>query len=190
MGYIKELVKNRNVDQTVYTVAELSQIVSDYRGQKLYAALNFARKSKDLIRITRGIYALNREYSREEFGNKLRIPSYVSSYSVLQREGVVFQPYSSVFLMAARSETLVVDGQKYIYRKMKDVILLNPLGITIENGVARASIERAICDKLYLDGDEHFDNLRSVTWDFMARLNIEVYANNKVIEEYIRKNNV
>lgn len=190
MGYIKELVKNRNISQTVYTVPELSQIVSDYRGQKLYAALNFARKSEDLIRITRGIYVLNRDYSREEFGNKLRRPSYVSSYSVLQSEGVVFQPYTSIFMMAKRSEVLAHDGQKYIYRKMKNDILLNPMGIITKNGAATAMIERAICDKLYLDGDEYFDNLRSVDWEFMAKLNTEVYANNEVIEQYIRKNNV
>ena len=187
MGYIKELVKNKSTHQTVFTVAELSQIVNDYRGQKLYAALNFAKKTGDLICITRGIYVLNQNYARWEFGNKLRIPSYVSSYSVLQSEGVVFQPYTSVFLMAKRAETLEVDEQKYIYRRVKNEILLNSLGISVQKGVAVAGIERAICDKLYLDGDEYFDNLRSVDWEFMTKLNEEVYGNNKIIREYIRK---
>jgi len=188
MGYVKELVKNRSVHQTVFTVAELAQIVNDYHGQKLYAALNFAKKAGDLINVTRGIYALNSDYSRWELGNKLRIPSYVSLYSVLQKEGVVFQPYTSVFLIAKRVETLELDEQKYIYRKMKDEILLNPLGIEIQNGVAVAKIERAICDKIYLDGEEYFDNLRSVNWEFMTRLNEDVYGKCEVIKQYIRRN--
>jgi len=107
---------------------------------------------------------------------------------VLAGNGVVFQPYTSVYIASRRSEMVVIDAQKYIYRKIKDEILLNPLGINISNGISVASVERAICDKLYLDGDEYFDNLRTVNFELMIKLNEIVYGNNKTIKQFIGKN--
>lgn len=188
MGFIKDVIIRKRKEQTVFNVSELAQLVEGYQGEKLYSALKFANKTGDIKRITRGFYALTSDYSLWELGNKLRIPSYVSLYTVLQKSGVVFQPYTSIFLMAKRSEILEVDGQKYIYRKIKDEILLNSLGISNVDQVAVASIERALCDKLYLDGEEFFDNLRSVNWELMTQLNQEIYENNEVITQFIRKN--
>ena len=186
MGLIKELLNQKSRDQTVFTLSDLSMLVG-YNGPKLRSALKYAVRRDDLLRITKGIYALNSKYFVWEFGNKYRSPSYISFYSVLASEGVVFQPYSSVFLASQRSETVTIDEQKYIYRKIKDEILLNTLGIITKDGVSCATIERAICDKLYLDGDEYFDNLRSVDFGLMAKLNREVYGNMSTIREYIRK---
>ncbi len=189
MSFIKDVMTHKRKDQTIFNVSEFSQLVDGYQGERLYSALKFANKTGDIKRITRGVYTLTKDYSRLELGNRLRVPSYVSSYTVLQQSGVVFQPYTSIFLMAKRSEILDVDGQKYIYRKMQDKILLNSLGINITDGVAVASVERALCDKLYLEGEEHFDNVRSVNWELMTQLNKEVYGNNDIVEQFIRRNN-
>lgn len=187
MSFIKDLAMKKSRDQSVLLVVELPQIVMGYTGAKLRSALKYATKNGDLIRLSRGIYVFDRNYSRWEMGNKFRTPSYVSLYSVLQEKGVVFQPYTSIFLVAQRSQSLEVDGQKYIYRKIKDQILLNPLGIEVTNGTSIASLERAICDKLYLDKDEYFDNLRSVDFEKMKSLNEQVYGNDKNIESFIKK---
>jgi hypothetical protein len=109
-------------------------------------------------------------------------------YTIFQKEGIVFQPYSSIYIVSNRSEEVDIDEQKYIYRKVKDNILLNPLGVSNENHIQTASRERAICDKLYLDGDEYFDNLRNINWNFMNQLNNQVYSENKVIADFIIKN--
>jgi predicted transcriptional regulator of viral defense system len=187
MSLIKDLAMRKSRDQSVLLVVELPQIVTGFTGAKLRSALKYATKSGDLIRVTRGIYVFDRNYSRFEMGNKLRTPSYISLYSVLQAKGVVFQPYTSIFLVAQRSQSLEVDGQKYIYRKVKDSILLNEVGIEVQNGVSVASLERAICDKLYLDQDEHFDNLRSVDFEKMELLNTNVYGNDNNIRNFIGK---
>lgn len=187
MGLIKEVLSQKSRDQTVFTLSDLSLLVG-YSGGRLRSALKYATHNGDLIRIAKGIYVLSTEYSRWEFGNKFRSPSYVSFYSVLQSEGVVFQPYTSVFLASRRSEVVTIDGQKYIYRKIKDEILLNTLGVITKDGVSRATIERTICDKLYLDGEEYFDNLRSIDWKMMTRLNKEVYQNLGRVNEYILSN--
>ena len=74
------------------------------------------------------------------------------------------------------------------YRKIKNEILLNPLGIKNKNNVQIATPERAICDKLYLDGVEYFDNLRNIDWAFMGELNTQVYGKNKVISDFTGQN--
>jgi len=188
MGFIKELIKARNTGQTVFSFADLNGIVQDYSGAKLRSALKYAVKMGDLFRISRGIYAISKDYSRQEFANKYRTPSYVSLYTVLQETGVVFQPYSSIYLAANRTQEMEIDSQKYIYRKIKAEILLNPLGMVNINQVQKSVKERAVCDKLYLDGDEYFDNLREMDWELMRKLNEEVYGRNTVISSFIVKN--
>lgn len=189
MSFIKNLIKSKKNSQTVFRFSDMSQIVEGYTGSKLRSALKYALDKGDIFRISQGIYSLSNDYSRLEFANKYRSPSYIGLYSVLQKEGVVFQPYSTIYIVSNRSKEIEIDGQKYIYRKIKDSVLLNPFGIKNEDGVHMASVERAICDKLYLDGDEYYDNLRNVDWNLMAEINTKVYGKNKLILNFIDKNN-
>lgn len=188
MSFIKKLFQTRSLDQTVFTFSDLSNAVPDYCGPKLKSALKYAVQIGDIIRISRGIYSLSKTYSKLEFGNKFRSPSYISLYTVLQEFGIVFQPYSSIYLIANRSAEIEIDSQKYIYRKIKDEALLNQLGIKNLGNVNQASPERAICDKLYLDGPEHFDNLRSLDWELIRKINIDLYNNHPDITDFLNKN--
>lgn len=187
MGLSKSLLKNKSSNKTVFSTSEIGQILDIENRQNLYSSLNYATNKGDLIRITRGFYSFDENYSTLELGNKLRRPSYVSLYTVLQSEGVVFQFYKSIYLVAKKSTRVTLGEQEYVYRKLKDSILLNPLGIVAENSTIIASLERALCDKIYLDGDEYFDNLRNVNWDFMLELNEKVYKDKK-IDLFISKN--
>jgi hypothetical protein len=187
MTLINSILLNKG-DRTVFSLSEISLLANQYNGQKLYSALKYAVKSNSIMRISRGIYALTALYNKQEFANKYRSPSYISLYTVLQEAGVVFQPYDSMYLVSNRSEEVIVDGQKYIYRKIKDEFLLNPVGLITKKSVNRATPERAICDKIYLDGDEYFDNLRQIDWVLMNTINQKVYKNNTNISEFIRKN--
>ena len=188
MSFVKDFILSKNNNQTVFGFSDLNSAVEGYSGPKLKSALKYAVQKGDLNRISKGIYSLSKEYSKQEFANKYRSPSYVSLYTVLQKAGIVFQPYSSIYLVSNRSQEVEIDSQKYIYRKIKDGILLNPMGINNENNIQEATPERAICDKLYLDGDEYFDNLRNVNWDFMSELNNQVYGANKIVSGFIDKN--
>lgn len=182
---IKKLAVNKG-KQTVFNLAEIARISNKKADKNLISAVSYYVKSGDLIRLAKGLYSLDKEYLNYELGNKLRTPSYVSLYTILQDEAVVFQPYTSVFLVSSRSEVRVIDKQKYIYRKIRDDILLNPLGIESDGLVMKAGLERAILDKIYLDGEEHFDNLRSVDWEKMEELNEQVYRR-KNIKKYIKE---
>lgn len=190
MSFVKQLAIQKKSYQTVFPISGLTQLVENYQGKKLHSALKYAVRHGDLTRITRGIYAFDSHYSKTELANKYKSPSYISFYTALVKEGVVFQPYEGIYLACRRSQTVEIAGQKYIYRKIKDEILLNPLGILPIAGVSWASVERALCDTLYLDGDEFFDNVRSVNWDMMKNLSANVYASHPVIDDFIAKNSI
>jgi predicted transcriptional regulator of viral defense system len=182
---IKKLVKNLE-DQTVFGLSEIARVTGKPADKNLISAVSYYVKKGDLIRLAKGLYSFDKSYSAWELGNRLRSPSYISLNTVLQDRGVNFQPYTSIFLVANRNEIRTIKGQKYIYRKIKDEILLNLAGIEVIDGVAVAILERAILDKIYLDGPEHFDNLRAVDWDKMDELNRSVYQR-KNITKYIKE---
>lgn len=186
---IANRLRKINKTTTVFTVIDIKKALDMKNQKSLYNAIYYAVKQKELYRISEGIYSFNSNYSKKEFGNKYRTPSYITLYTVLQESGVVFQPYTSIFVITNRSETVDIDGQKYVYRKIKNEILLNSLGIEQKNDVSIATIERAICDKIYLDGIEYFDNLRNVDSDLIERLNKEVYEDNKNISKFLQSLN-
>lgn len=188
MSFIKNLIQSKDAYQTVFTLSELSNVSDGYTGNKLNSSIKYAVKQGDLIRLSKGIYSLSKNYSRLEFANKFRSPSYISLYTILSSEGVVFQPYSSIYLVSNRSHEVEINSQKYIYKKIKDEILLNPLGINNINNIYKASKERAICDKIYLTGVEYFDNLRDIDWELINKINVEVYNKNSKISKWIQKN--
>jgi hypothetical protein len=186
---ISSKLRKINKTSTVFTLLDIKKALGITNEKSLYNAIYYAIKQKELYTISKGIYSLDSNYSRKEFGNKYRAPSYISLYTVLQESGVVFQPYTSIFIITNRSQTVDIDGQRYIYRKIKDSILLNPLGIEQKDGVSTATVERAICDKIYLDGIEYFDNLRNVNLDLTDRLNKQVYGSNKNISKFLQSLN-
>ncbi len=75
-----------------------------------------------------------------------------------------------------------------IYKKVKDEVLLNPLGINSENNLSKATPERALCDVLYLFGNQFFDNIRGINWSLIVKINQDVYANNRIISKWIQEN--
>jgi len=186
---IANRLRKINNTNTVFTIIDIKKALNIEDQKSLYNAIHYAVRQKELYTISKGIYSFDSNYSRKEFGNKYRTPSYISLYTVLQESGIVFQPYTSIFVITNRSETVDIDGQRYIYRKIKDEILLNPLGIEQKNGVSTATVERAICYKIYLDGVEYFDNLRNVDLNLIERLNREVYESNKEISKFLQSLN-
>lgn len=79
---------------------------------------------------------------------------------VLQKEGILFQYDTTFTAISYLSRTITIEKWVIQYRKIKDEILLNTLGIITQNdGINIATKERAFLDLLYLNGDTYFDNL-------------------------------
>lgn len=156
-------------NQTVFTIQELSQLFPDDSPAQLNNALHYAVKTDKLKRIRRGIYAKS-NYSMSELANSLFIPSYVSLETILRAHGVVFQADSSIQSVSYLSRTVVIEGQKLSYRKLKYSILSNPLGLVVVGHETKASLERAFLDSLMVFKNYHFDNLAPINWDIVDTL--------------------
>ena len=128
---ITKIFRRKSQFQTVFTFSDISRLIDRQPDKNLLSALSYHVGKGNLIRLSKGIYALDDKYSRFEFANKLRQPSYISLYSILTKHGIVFQPYTSIFLISNRSETIEITSQKYIYRKIKNQILLLPVTLSI-----------------------------------------------------------
>lgn len=174
-----DILVNRRPNQTIFSFAEIAAMAGKTNMVNLKSSVNYHVKKGDLLRLAKGLYALNKDYSQEELGNKLRTPSYVSLYTILSQQGMVFQPYTSIFMVANHSEAREINSQKFIFCQMKPKFLLNSLGINHDGEVSKASRERALLDTFYIYGIQHIDNLRSVDWDKMESINNQVFRNPK-----------
>ena len=133
-------------------------------------------KNGTLLQIRKGIYAKDEEYDRMELANKIYTPSYISFETVLTREGIVFQHYDSIFAASYLSREITAGGQTYVFRKIKDRILTNSLGLADHGRYFMASKERAFLDTVYLNRNYHFDNLSGIDWNKCLDL-IPLYKN-------------
>ncbi|MDR0860820.1 MAG: hypothetical protein LBO09_07825 [Candidatus Peribacteria bacterium] len=139
-----------NTQKTVFTVPQLGQILAIEKVQILRNQLTRRKRQGLLQNIYHGIRALS-HYSEKELANALKTPSYISLETVLYANAVVFQRYgSTIFSIADTTKSFKIHEIHYEYHKISSNILLNPQGITYQNGIAIASVERAICDRLYL----------------------------------------
>lgn len=181
---IKQLWQRKKANQTVLTVTEMAQLMGRPADANFWSKVSYYTARGELKRLAKGLYVLGEEYESGQVANRLRQPSYVSLYTVLREEGVIFQPYEAVYSVGKRSETVRIDGIEYRYRKIKDEILYNQAGIRVVRGVIKATIERAILDWIYLDGPQGLDNDREVGVDRLRWLNKRVYRSRR-IQKYL-----
>ena len=153
-------------NKTIFTTQDFASIWGLNNIHSLKRRVMYLVKTGKLKRLRKGIFSIiGRDYDRLELANRLRQPSYISFETVLAQAGITFQYYSSITLVSNLTRDYEVDGGKYIYRKMKDSILLNDLGVIKQQNYFIASPERALLDTLYLNKEYYFDNLNSFNFD-------------------------
>ena len=142
--------------------------------KKIYRYLNAGK----MYSIRRGIYAKDKDYNKYELATKIYTPSYISLETVLANAGIIFQLYGQIFIVSYLTREIIADGQNYSFKRIKESILTNKIGIDIENGYYIASPERAFLDVIYLNKDYHFDNLINIDWDKVYKI-LPIYEGNK-----------
>jgi len=148
--------------KTVFGRADIRLLLSTNNINTIKSFLDRAVRQRLLSRVSSGIYAL-KKYDFLELAASIRPKSYISLETVLQKEGVIFQDYShTVTLVSDNTLEKEIAGKYIRYSKIRDAILLNPLGLEYTGRYLIASKERAICDRVYLSGDFYFDNLSCV----------------------------
>lgn len=141
----------------------------------------FARWIREwlFINIYKWIYAL-KNFNIYELSNKIKKNSYISFESVLKKEWIIFQDYANIiFLASDNTISKKINNNTFQYHKIKNSILLNPLGIINKSSYMIASKERAICDRVYISGDYYFDNLDNINFDLLQSIS-QIY-NRRVV---------
>ena len=160
-GDILQLYNSKN---NVFSVKDFALIWKESNYDNLKSKIKYYLDKGKLFRIRRGIYSKTKDYNVFEAANKIYIPSYVSFETILQKEGLIFQYSEEVFLASHLSKQIKIGKRKAIYRKLKNEILLNKMGVVYEDNYYRASKERAFMDMLYINKNYYIDNLRNIDW--------------------------
>lgn len=169
---------------TVFTFNELLLLNPGLDVPALQARLTYYVKQGYLYRIRRGLYAKDKQYNKYEVATKIFTPAYISFETVLRHEGMIFQYYTAVYVASYRSETIECDGQEYVFRKVKDILLTNTAGVKVQDTFSIASAERAFLDMLYIHKDYYFDNLNPLDWDKVFEI-LSIYGGNKRMKKVV-----
>lgn len=171
-----DILEIYKLPNTVFTTKDVAIRFGETDLNIIKARLNYYVRTKRLIALRRGVFAKDKDYDKFELATKIYTPAYISLETVLQREGMIFQYYRTIFVVSYLSREIVVDGTTYLYRKIKDRVLTNLAGIETKDRYFIASRERAFLDVLYLYGSYHFDNLGPLNWDLCFQI-LPIYEN-------------
>lgn len=167
--------------KTILTIKDIALIWEETNTANLLSKIKYYAKQGSLIRLTRGVFAKNKNYEPKELATSLYTPSYISFETVLRETGIIFQHHDSIFVAGPYPATKKIGNQTITFRKLKDSVLYNGLGIKNEKDCSIATPERAFLDTIYLSPKFYFDNLRSINWDLCHNL-AKIYNNKQLIK--------
>jgi len=167
--------------KTILTNKDLALLWQETNRNKLNAKTAYYVKQKTLIRLTRGVFAKNKNYDAKELATSIYTPSYISFETVLRETGVIFQHYDTIFVASKWPKTLIIDKYTFTFRKLKDAVLFNPAGVTRQDNYSIATPERAYLDMIYLFPNYYFDNLKSIDWGKCGEM-VKIYNNKQMIK--------
>ena len=183
MKYVKKPISDiLRSNKTVFTFKDISLIWGDSDKKNTIAGVNYYVKIGELYRIRRGIYAKDKNYEKLELATRILVPSYVSFETVLTQTGINFQFYQRITVASYQTREILIDGQTYSYKKIKDLVLTNSIGVEHKNESSVASPERAFLDTIYIHKDYHFDNLGSLNWDKVFEI-LPIYKNKRMAKK-------
>lgn len=165
--------------KTVFSTKDLALIWMIDNPNYLKTKINRLIKTQKLQIIRKGFYSLDEKYDKIELVNKMITPSYYGLYSTLVENGINFQFDSRIYSVSDQSRTIIIGDQEYVYKKIKNSALLNPIGINFLGNKTASSKERAIADTLYLEPDFYFDNLINIDWALCMQI-AKIYNNKRL----------
>jgi hypothetical protein len=119
--FILSLYSSKN---TVFTIGEIALLLGDSNCENLKSRINYYVKTGKLLNLRKSVYA-KQEYNPLELAIKIYVPSYISLETVLEKEGVIFQKYETIFVVSYLSRKIQVNRHKIQYRRIKEEILIN-----------------------------------------------------------------
>jgi hypothetical protein len=165
--------------KTVFSYGDIAMLWGEPGSEAARVRLNYYVKQGNLYRIRRGLYAKDKIYNKLELATRIFTPAYVSFETVLSKEGVIFQFYSQIFVASYLTREITIDDQLYSFRKIRNLLLMNSIGVELKDESSLAAKERAFLDTLYLNTDYHFDNLDGVDWEKVFEI-LPIYGNKRM----------
>ncbi len=167
--------------KTILSIKDIALIWEETNTVNLLSKIKYYAKQGSLIRLTRGVFAKNKEYEVKELATSIYSPSYISFETVLREAGVIFQHYDTIFVAGPWPKTMTIDKTTITFRKLKDSVLYSSMGVDNKENYSIASPERAFLDTIYLSPKFYFDNLRSINWEKCFEL-VKIYGNKQLIK--------
>jgi len=176
---ILKIYRSKN---TVFSIKDIALLWGEANKELVKMRIYRYVKANKLYSLRKGFYAKDETYDKYELATKIYTPAYISFETVLVQAGVIFQHYEQVFLASYLSREIDVDHQKYSYKKIKDIILTNSIGIENKENYSIACLERAWLDMIYLNKNYYFDNLSGINWDRVFEI-LPIYKNKRMERE-------
>jgi len=164
--FILEIYKD---SRTVFRLSGIAMMFPQEESKYLSERLGYYVQTGRLLNPRKGIYA-KPEYNPLEFANLLYTPSYISLEYVLQQAGIIFQYDSRYTSVSYLSREIEADNKRYSYRRIKEEIIMNNIGIIQRDNINIATPERAFLDMLYLSKDFFCDNIHSLDRPLIDRI--------------------
>lgn len=163
--------------EVLFHAGDLANLWQIKNKNTLYTTLKRYTQKGLLHRIHKGFYSLKnpRDIDPALLGiRSLNGFAYLSTETVLAREGIIFQSPSAITLIGSKSEKFSLGGNFYIVRQLSDKYLFNSSGIGLADGYYRAEPERAVADLLYFNPDYYLDGEDLVDWKKVDEIRKEV----------------
>jgi predicted transcriptional regulator of viral defense system len=174
MASLAPLIKS---GKTIFKTKELSEIWNTKETSTKTITLRKVKQG-DLIKIKRGIFALTTKYNKLELACKMMQGSYISLFTVLKNEGVIFQEFNTIYLVAPRAKNIQIEKTNYEYHSIKNLNFIAE-GISFNATYSIAKLERAILDLFFLF-DTDFSDFNINQFDKELFLKLAKLYNKKV----------
>ena len=163
--------------EVVFHISDLANLWRIRNRNTLYTTLKRYVQKGLLFRIYRGFYSLKGigQIDPVLLGVKaLNRFAYLSTESVLFEAGIISQVSDQITLVSSVSRKFSLGNNFYFVRKLNDKFLFNPIGLKLEKGYYRASIERAVADLLYFNPRYFFDEAQRINWKKVKEIQREL----------------
>lgn len=174
MYKLSELIK---ADRKIYHSNDLAILWDISNKNTLYTTIKRYVKKGILIPIYKGLYSTVpvTQLDPLELGKAvIHRYTYLTTESVLSQEGIISQATYSFTFVSSLSKKVKVGDFNFLFRKLKDEYLYNPIGVENKGGNFTATTERAVADMLYFNPRYHFDLSDSIDFDKVRRIQKEI----------------
>lgn len=155
-------------DQKVFHTQDLALLWEIENRNTLYTSIKRLVKKGVLISVRKGLYSVLPLDQIDPVRLGLAIIhkyAYLSTESVLAKEGVIFQKVYSLTFISSVSKKINEADNLFLFRRLKPQYLYQTEGIKKEDSVFVAEKERAVADMLYFNPKYYFDNPQLINWE-------------------------